>query len=528
MDLTRFPTSFRLPRLNVFLFALLILIWATELLVIQELTTHGKESFSFFGDLKYAARRMLLNIAFCTFLTSLLKRAWLFVASLISTIFSVVVTTYAAYFQQPLSLPVLSLQWREGMAVSDHALSLISWGSVFLLALALGVKVALATFIDRQHQSLSPSVRQSLTIRAGATYAILAIGFAGFYKPLSRVNISTPEYTYGYAVAWTAEFLTYDTDAILADAIAKAATKSHLVTETEGELSFGDHVAVVQVESLDYDAIHAKTAGTLVMPFLHSLQPQAMSYMVKPFHATGSSEADFSFLTTSTPNGKITPFKVVGFPYEDALPRLIEKSGFSAYAFHGNTGAFFHRRTAYEKMGFSRIYFDKELKACGVNGAYDHEVLQLSARTIRESKKPMFHFVITITSHGPFNRLPADYERLIEAPSGIQDRYLNSMRYVDEALERYYDALPENTTFIVYGDHHSNVKGYTTEKVHEDRVPWIICQKGKDLSRRQKSDSTLAHSGELSQLEMACYMRDSLEPNLRIADRIISEQPLVR
>lgn len=522
----RLLQSARLPRQETFLCILLVLVWATELLIVQELTTLGNDGFYLIGAVKYSARRLLLNFVGCTFLVCFLRRAWLYGAFLASMVFSLIVITYAAYFHQPLSWPILSLQWREGLAVADHGINLISGISILLLTIALGVKIALA----RLHESrpLPATLQHTLMIRAGLAYIILAVGFAGFYKPLSRVTIASPEYTYGYAIAWTTEFLTYDTGAILADAIAKAEPKSHLVTETEGKLTFGNHVAVVQVESLDYDAIYAKSGDMLVMPFLHSLKQRAMSYMVKPFHATGSSEADFSFLTTSTPNGRITPFKVVGFPYEDALPRLIEQRGFAAYAFHGNTGAFFQRRTAYEQMGFSRIFFTKEMKACGVNGAYDHEVLQLSARTICDAERPMFHFIITITSHGPFNRLPADYDRLIKFPNGIQDRYLNSMRYVDQALEDYYEALPENTTLIVYGDHHSSVSGYVTGDVHEDRVPWIISQKGEDLACQQNSNSDLAESGKLSQLEMACYMRDSLESTVRVAGRINSDPLIIR
>lgn len=526
METSAITGTSRPRRLEVLLFILIVIFWASELLVIQELTTHGQESFSLGGAIKYAARRMILNLAGCTFLVCLLRGTWLYGAFLISTFFSLLVTTYAAYFHQPLSWSILSLQWREGLAVTNHALELISWSGITLLATALGIKLILAGLLH--HRPLPLVLQRTLAIRAGVTYALLAIGFAGFYKPISRVTITSPEYAYGYVIAWTTEFLTYDSEKILADAIKKAAAKSHLITKTEGRLAFGKRIAVIQVESLDYDALNARAKNTLVMPFLHSLKQRSMSYMVKPFHATGSSEADFSFLTTSTPNGRITPFNVIGFPYENSLPRLIEECGFSAHAFHGNTGAFFQRRTAYEKMGFSEIYFSKELEACGVDGNYDHEVLQLSAQKICESQKPVFHFVITITSHGPFDRLPADCDKLIESPKCIQDRYLNSMHYVDQSLEQYYASLPEDTTLIIYGDHHSSVKGYVTENIHNDRVPWIICQKGKDLADRQKSDSGLAHSGKLSQLEMVCFMRDSFESEIFVADRAISEPPLVR
>ncbi|NLE37281.1 MAG: LTA synthase family protein, partial [Pirellulaceae bacterium] len=382
---------------------------------------------------------------------------------------------------------------------------------------AFALKIGLREAIERR-PPLAGLRRKG--VFAGIAYLVLAIGFAGFYKPITRVNVGSPEYTYGYAVAWATEFLSYDADAVLDHAIATAAVKSRKLTEVETPLDFGRHIVVVQVESLDYDAIEATAGGQHVMPVLRSLKKRSMTYMVKPFHATGSSDADFALLTASIPNGRITPFKVVGFPFEESLPWLVERFGYTALAMHGNTGAFFQRRDAYERMGFSKLYFDQELDDCGVDGAYDDELLRFSARLIRESSVPMFHFVITWTSHGPFNKLPRDAEKIYPQPKSVDQRYMNSMRYVDRALEEYYRELPDDTTIVIYGDHHSRVQGYASGKAHKDRVPWIICRKGKNLAGQQATSKTgLATSGDLTQLDMACYLRDSLQTFATIASQ---------
>jgi len=355
---------------------------------------------------------------------------------------------------------------------------------------------------------------------AGIGYFAGAVIFAGYSKPIKRVNLGSPEYTYGYAVAWATEYLTYDAEAVLADAVAKAAVKSHEVSKNEPLLAFRNHIVVIQVESLDYDAVDAMVGNERVMPFLHGLKGRSKCYMVQPFHSTGTSDADFSLLTASTPNGKITPFKVLGFPYQASLPRLVERLGYRAVAIHGNTGTFFQRRPAYEQMGFSQLYFDKELKEHGVNGAEDDQILQFSAKLIRESAEPMFHFIITWTSHGPFQQLPPGAEKLIPEPSGIHEHYLNSMRYVDRSLERYYQALPEHATLVMYGDHHSGVQGYVAGDAHENHVPWIICGKeGAAVNRPATSNTDFATSGKLNQLDMACYLQDSLEAAAFVAER---------
>lgn len=169
-----------------------------------------------------------------------------------------------------------------------------------------------------------------------------------------------------------------------------------------------------------------------------------------------------------------------------------------------------------------------------VTGKWDEELFDFSAQLLHRSTEPCFHFLITITSHGPFNRLPPNRDKLFTKPNNPQEHYLNSMRYVDQALCRYVEALPAETTLVIYGDHESNVYGYCQNATQPDRVPWFIYRKGQDLSYRQRSVG-LALSGDLSQLDMVCYFRDSLanapiknhQPdNQRIAREASSNRPL--
>ncbi len=514
-------------RRTVLLLSLLVVIWAIELVIIEDLTTRPSDSLSVVSVLKYAARRMVLNTAVCACLVCLLNRFWLYGTFIAGTVFSGVVTSYATYFHQPLSWHTVSNQWQEGISVAGHGVALVSWSAILVLLVLLAVKVALRELAHRE--PVPVNLQRKWGVVFGVSYVLLGVGFAGFYKPIRRVNVGSPEYTYGYAVAWAAECLTYDADAVLADAVAKSQAKSRRLIAAEPRLNMGEHLVIVQVESLDYDVVDAKVGHRYVMPFLRQLKSRSMWYMVKPFHTTGTSDADFSLLTSSSPNGRITPFKVVGFPYGDSLPWLTGTLGYTAVAIHGNTGAFFQRRSAYAQMGFSKLYFAEELRQFGVDGAADDEVLRFSARLIHESKQPMFHFVITLTSHGPFNQLPDRAARLIASPQGIAERYLNSMNYVDRSLAEYYAELPDNTTLVIYGDHHSNVVGYVAGEPHGDRVPWIICQKGRDISGRQRTGKTgLATSGALNQLDLVCYFRDCVESVELLANQATPAHSVVR
>jgi len=241
-----------------------------------------------------------------------------------------------------------------------------------------------------------------------------------------------------------------------------------------------------------------------------------MCYVIRPVHQTGTSDADFTLLTGSMANGRIAPFKIKDFPYRDTLPQAASQRGYRCIAMHGNTGSFFFRRPAYERMGFSRIYFAEDLRELGCemqNGeVQDEELLRLSAKWMREASEPTVHFIITLTSHGPFHRLLPGKRELFPDPSCQVEAYLNSMRYVDCALASYLEALPQGTVLVLYGDHESRVRGYGQAPHAGERVPWLIHCKGQNLAERQRTRAMpWTQSGELDMLDAVTYLHKSLK-----------------
>lgn len=497
------------PRRAWLLVALLVVAWAFEITLVQHWTTLPEAALSTASIVKVAARRAILSLAACAAVVCLL-RGWLLTAAFgLWAVAATVLIVFATYFEAPLSWPVIAAQWREGLAVSDSGLAIVSRATIVFAISACVLKVALASLIP--HDELNRRGRRIAIASALGVYVAMAIALTVFVKPLRQIRIGTPEYMYGYAVAWGAEMLWFDREALLAEATEKARAKSDTLTAVEEPFELGRHVAVVQVESLDFAAVEAHVDGQPVMPFLRSLRDASMLYSVRPFHAAGSCDADFSLLMAATPIGRFNPFQVMGFSYGDALPRLARERGYRSVAIHGNTGEFFQRRRAYEQMGFDELLFMEELTPQGVAGAWDDQLLAHSAKLLAAADEPTLHFVITITSHTPFDKLPPDNRELFREPRTVAHRYLNSMRYVDRALERYMAALPAGTTVVLYGDHESNVQGYADSSRHEDRVPWLIVEKERDLSLRQRSrESGLALSGTLTQLDMACFLRERM------------------
>ena len=491
------------------LIGLLIGVWATEILLVQHWSACPSTAIKTGTLVKDSARRMALNITACGFFICLLHRNLLTLAFSLWALSLSVLMVYSNYFGRPLSYTVFINQSREGLAVSDAAFTFLRWEIIVFALFAFALKATISTVIPRKQ------IPKQVYIRWATSYAIcyllLAFFLAGVHKPIREIRLGSPEYTYGYAVAWITECLTFDSSALLKDANEKAKVKSDVLVNIDSTFPLGKHVVVVQVESLDYLAVESTVRNKSVMPFLKSLHEIAMTYSVKPFHKTGSCEADFSLLMSATPIGSLNPFQVPGFSYEQSLAQVASQQGYRSIAFHGNTGSFFQRRNAYEQMGFDEIFFSEELANHQIAGEWDEELLAFSAKTLRAAKDSQFHFIITITSHAPFKKLPIEKRELYKHPATIQERYLNNMRYVDRTLKSYVKQLPEDTTVVIYGDHESNVRGYTSSDTHQDRVPWFILQKGRALSHFQRSQKKgLALSGNLNQLDMACYLRECI------------------
>ena len=80
-------------------------------------------------------------------------------------------------------------------------------------------------------------------------------------------------------------------------------------------------------------------------------------------HFNGSADADFAALNGVSGSRHENTYMIPGYPYENTTPQLLARCGFATFSFHGNSGEFYSRRVAFEKMGFAGIYFHEELES---------------------------------------------------------------------------------------------------------------------------------------------------------------------
>lgn len=491
---------------------LLVAVWTIEVFLVQRHVYSEGGRYPFGLVPLRPITQFCMDATFCSLLVVVLPRFWVYLVFGLSSIWSAVLLTYFNYFGHALTFSTIRYQLGEGAAVADSFWSHANTQQIVLLLAALAIKIGLRTRLPQKilarsfwRQGLYPAMCGALLVLILANYALSLGNLRGVW------NVEDLGQIYGFSGAALGEYLYLDQSTLLAKAQEAAQTTYNRLTAVETPLDPGRHVAIVQVESLDVAALSATIDGWPVMPFLSKLKDQCMYYQVRAIHSSGSSDADFVMLENHMPLGVIAPFKVVDFPFENGLPRHIVERGYACSALHGNAGNFFERRKAYERTGFDELFFREELEEEGLplhrNLIPDADLFLFSAKRLLEADRPMVHFIITVTSHTPFHFTPPPDDTPFKTPRNEGQRYLNSMRYVDDALRSYIDALPEGTLVIFYGDHDSHATYLDHQQFEPEIVPVLIFRKGEDLSKQQKTrGSRLATSGKLNLLDVAGYV----------------------
>lgn len=254
--------------------------------------------------------------------------------------------------------------------------------------------------------------------------------------------------------------------------------KSQNQLSQKKKLSGQPNVIVIQVESLDEKIIDYRQQGKEVTPFLNDLKKESLYF--NNFYAqkvNGSFDADLSTLTSLYPANRSYVFRDVNLTYFNSLPLLLKDKGYRTLAFHNNDRNFFNRGEAFPDLGFGHFYsqrnFREEIysipedKGLGIN---DYDFFNQAADIIEKAnsdQKPFFAFLISLTSHTPFNFYPETAaENFAEVENNFVNNYYKSINFLDQSLNNFVNKLEkegvlDNTILVVYADHESEIK--TTE-----------------------------------------------------------------
>jgi hypothetical protein len=481
---------------------LAVLLCALESAYVQVATTGRELSFALFSDPSFF---MLFGIDLAVPLcVSLLSRRAFMVMIVLQAVLSSILLHYALFFYNPLTLSTLyhSMQGLSALGVGVTAFA--RWNIILVLGVLCLVKLGLVRMSRIPDREMPPvwDMRgitavvcmaavfwMSSTIYAKTGLSLVWVDSRGHRTATERrLENGTREAvrTLGYIATWVGEFLsgTYaDLDLIYAEARCKDPGNK----DAPGSRTWDGNplpplprtVVMVQVESLDFEAVDMWVKDIPVMPFLSRLSESSLRLEAFAPHKVGSSNSDYELLNSRVADQNVLYYEYIT-EYPDSAIRMLGAAGYASAVFHGLEGDLFRLRGAYKAMGFEHHFFKEELREQGYKQGRgilkqipDKDVFSAALSFLRPYEKQAL-FIITLDSHIPFSDVRAEFSK----KSGTFARYISSLRNFDEALADFYFQLPEETLLIIWGDHGSDVSYPGEYPQNRRRAPFIVHAKG--------------------------------------------------
>ncbi|MBT2282045.1 sulfatase-like hydrolase/transferase [Paenibacillus polymyxa] len=233
----------------------------------------------------------------------------------------------------------------------------------------------------------------------------------------------------------------------------------------------GKNVILIQLESFQQFLIGHKVNGQEVTPFLNRMARENIEFteIYSQFAMGHTVDAEFAALHSLYPlKNEIINFKHFDKHFR-GLAHIFKENHYETGAFHGYKGDFYNRRIMMKSHGFDSFYAEEDFNSSerASNWMSDRSFFKQAIHKMKNMKEPFFSFMITLTSHFPFE-LEQKYWGLdlVKDQTDFMFGYYQSANYTDRALEYFYNQLIEeglhqNTVLAFYGDH----EGVTLENL---------------------------------------------------------------
>ena len=226
----------------------------------------------------------------------------------------------------------------------------------------------------------------------------------------------------------------------------------------------GKNLVVIQVEALQAFVLNRSVGGVEITPNLNRLARRGLNF-TETYHQTAmGNSADAEFLVNAglfpAPSG-VAYTRYAGNDY-NSIASALKAQGYSTIALHGDKPGFWNRARMYPSLSFDRFVSNKDFEVDSVIG------LGLSAESffrqavpiLKAQKKPFYAFLITLSSHYPFNM---NLEKIPDLPLGDLagtelGNYLRCIHYADLQIGAFVaglhrEGLLDESVLAVYGDH---------------------------------------------------------------------------
>lgn len=279
-----------------------------------------------------------------------------------------------------------------------------------------------------------------------------------------------------------------------------AQKQENLPTNQYNGIFKGQNLIMIQVESLENFVITQKVNGQEITPNLNKLLANSLYFSNFYEQVYNGSSADADLMANTSVYPVRTGATFFRFPNNiyNSLPKILRGVGYSTLAIHPDKGSYWNWMPALTSIGFEKTmdetHFNTDEKiGLGISdGSYFKQI----APIIASEKQPFYNFMVTLTSHNPFE-LPDQYRKLVLSEEFNKTKlggYFQSINYTDEQIGSFLGTLDksgvlDNTVVVICGDHTGVHKYYNDEvkqvQPHENwwlddskRIPLIIYHKG--------------------------------------------------
>lgn len=200
------------------------------------------------------------------------------------------------------------------------------------------------------------------------------------------------------------------------------------------------------------------------------IEQQHFSIVQSPVYGGATPQSEFEILT-GTPAlgvlGSVDFNRLEGTPVSSFVHRL-KKSGYSTVASIATPSMYFNSMNAYPSMGFEKVHFTNKnsyfFKHPKDKNIFDGDLLQANVKYveqhIRQSKQPIFNYVLGIYGHMPGHQNFETRPKIITANNIAESHHLqwvaNDFYYRTKALADYLDYLQKidpQAIILVISDH---------------------------------------------------------------------------
>lgn len=225
------------------------------------------------------------------------------------------------------------------------------------------------------------------------------------------------------------------------------------------------NLIIIQVEALQGFALNTKINGQEITPNLNRWAKKSAYFDNYFYQVASGNTSDAEFMT----NNSLYPAAqgAVAYLYYanefNSLPKALEKEDYYTATLHGYKEDFWNRSVMNKTEGFDTFYGEKSYnidETIGL-GLSDKSFFTQSLEKLNRLPEPYYSFLITLTSHFPFD----DITKYGNFDAGnfngtLLGNYMKSIHYADKQLGDFLDKLAQNGTLdnsilMLYGDHYA-------------------------------------------------------------------------